>query len=194
MALTQLDVVNECIGVLGEAPLTSIDYAHPFVARALAKLQLAEMEAQAKWWWWNTRIVTLEPDETGLVTLPDHACEFFTSDFEEPVGLLEGILTNLHSGEVITRPIKGTLIFTFPLEHAAVPHLGQLYIRALAVHYFQAEYDADSPKRSLIEGQVTRGFAQLNAQHIRLTRSNILERSSTLVNRMFVRTTRPYTR
>lgn len=194
MALTQLDVVNECIGVLGEAPLTSLDYDHPFVARALAKLQLAEMEAQAKRWWWNTRIVTLEPDETGLVTLPDHACEFFTNEWEEPVGLLEGILTNLHTGEVITRSIKGTLAFTFPLEHASVPHLGQLYIRSLAVHYFQAEYDADSPKRSLLEGQVTRAYANLNSQHIRLTRSNILERATTGTSRMFVRTNRPATR
>lgn len=195
MALTQLDVVNECIGLLGEAPLTSIDYQHPFVAKALAKLALAEMEVQTHWYWFNTRQVELTPDtETGAVTLPDHACEFYTRYGGKSLAILGGILTDLETSDPVLVPTCGTLVYNFPLEHASVPHAAQLAIVAQAVRFFQSEYDADSAKRADVEQRLRAALANLKAMHIRISRVNLLERPSTAINRIYIRGQRPTTR
>jgi hypothetical protein len=195
MALTQLDVVNECIGLLGEAPLTSLDYQHPFVAKALSKLALAEMEIQAKWYWFNARVTELTPDTvTGAVTLPEHACEFFTRYGTMSLAVIGGILTDLESGDPILVPTTGYVIYNYPLEHANMPHLGQLAIRALTLRLFQTDFDSDSQKRGDIAQQLQTALAQLNAMHIRLSRVNLLERPTTALPRFLARGVRPTTR
>lgn len=72
---TQLDVVNDMLGLLGEAGVNSLDTEHPLVARGLAYLKVANAREQARGWWFNTESVTLTPTADGEIILPQETLQ-----------------------------------------------------------------------------------------------------------------------
>jgi len=177
---TTLDVVNDCIALLGESPLNSLEEDHPMVASALAKLRVANTREQAKSWWFNRELVDLQPDPiTNFVFIPE---DTISIDPLNPWTHLVARGRRLYdpngAGYTIGRAVRVRMVRKVPFED--LPALAKVYIGICAQLDFGKDYDADARKTELLLNEKRETYTVLNAENIRATDSNLLYRGSVL--------------
>ncbi len=70
---TRLDVLNSCLGSIGENPTTNADSNHPSVIAARTVLDRVTKALQMRGWWFNKEYnLTLSPNGDGEVVLPSN--------------------------------------------------------------------------------------------------------------------------
>lgn len=180
MFITELDVVNDCLATLGEAPLNAIDEDHPLVAPALRDLRTVNMREQAKGWWFNKELVRLPHDPvTGYVNIP---ADTINVDPANPWTHLVQRGRRLYDpqrdeGYRIGRPVVCTLIRRLAFDE--LPPLMQTYVSYRTQQEFQKNYDADRVKAEAITRSAQEAYVVLRAEHIRNTGANLLYRGGT---------------
>lgn len=174
MFVETLDVVNACLGTLGEAPLNTLETDHSFKAAALDKLNTANLDVQKKGWWFNTENIELKPDAvTKFIAVPQDVIKLSAD--------VEG-LTYTTRGKRLFDVQNGTYEFTKSvciqvvrvLPFADLPYHASSAIRDEAVLKFQQVYDGDATRYRELQGAaiVTRG--ELNAEEVRQRKANPL--------------------
>lgn len=179
--LTELDVVNSCLGTLGELPVNALDDEHPLIAAARKVFKEVCYREQARQWWFNTEIINLKPDTEKFIYVPADAIRC------DPVDDSKNFIQR---GRRMYDPTPGRntyemlgdlqcwLVRFIPFEDLPVP-------AAIAISYatqlnFMQSYDADGNKYQQIGRNYQDAYMILNAEHIRNSDTNLLQRHSTL--------------
>lgn len=78
---TELEAVNAILASVGEAPVDAIDGEFVDASSAKSLLTQESRRVQTKGWTFNTELeMTLQPDEDGIIWLPDNTLRFVYAD------------------------------------------------------------------------------------------------------------------
>lgn len=187
--LTELDVVNECLGTLGELPLNTLDDEHDLVPAARSALTRAMMREQAKVWWFNKEVTTLTPAVgTGYISVPSDTIRIDPTDatlnyVQRGTRLYQPYAPATVDKYKFTAPVECWLVRLLPFED--LPPMAQDVIALAAVGDFVKDYDADTNKVSQYKDDYKQALMTLNAEHIRNVNANRLRSPS--FQRVFMR-------
>lgn len=177
-----LTVVNDCLAIMGEAPLNALAEDHAYKAAALSTLARVSRAVQSRGWWFNLETLALAtdpvdfrvhlPNDTGTV-LPSHTNANLAQRGLVMYDLVKG--TDLFDAG-FTCTVRLTRLL--PLEY--VPDSVALLIATQTVLEFQSLYDGDQTKtRNLMELVKELGVVA-SSEHIRNRRVNLVESSERL--------------
>jgi len=187
---TTLDVVNECLATLGEAPLNTLTEPHELKSSAQKVLSRANRRIQSRGWWCNTEAATFSPAPiTGFIQLPADCLKWQsnvrTSDLlvrQQPKpwlvergGRLYDTRTRTY---IITEDVTGELVREVPFEQ--LPAVLNDYIAAEAVLRFQSSYDADNSKRQELTQALGLCRMEANAEQTRQSAINMINNNTRL--------------
>lgn len=194
---TSLDVVNQCLAVMGEAPLNTLAEDHAFKQAALNILDRNDGTIQSEGWWFNTEDLTLAASPAdSRVYLPTDAATIRPEGSDSLRYVQRGrVLYDLQGGTDrfdagFTLAVK--LVRRVPF--ADIPASVNAYVARKSVLDFQNEYDGDQTKTRNLAAEVNgipgvalglKGMAE--AEHIRNIRYNFVtesERLSRITNRV----------
>lgn len=176
MSYNTLDVVNDCLALLGELPVNDLETPHPAVPGARRLLTNTNELLQADRWWFNTEFTTLTPQVGNKrIVVPGDTAAIDTIP-RRPGVTVRG--TYLYDTD------KGSYEFGAPMEvrlHRVVPFdqlplSARRYISAEAQLRFQNTIDADALKTRELKEERTMAYRLMNAEHIRNVRANMLTR------------------
>lgn len=179
-SITELDVINDMLATLGEAPLNSMDDDHAMVAAGRGILSRVNTREQAKKWWFNTEITTLTPDpENGSIYQPADAISV------DPVQPSNEFVVR---GRRLYKPGSGSYVFSQPVECRIIrkvkfedlPETAAAFIAATAVRDFCRSYDGDKNKMDALERERREAYTTFNSEHIRNSNTNLLRKPSTM--------------
>ncbi|WCD56171.1 tail tubular protein A [Caulobacter phage KSC] len=176
--LTTLDVVNSQLATLGETPLNDLDEDHPFVAAGLLALRTVNSREQTKGWWFNKEWVTLNYDATtGRIAIPENAISVDPLDGSHYVMRGRFLYDPTKSSYTFTEAVRVKLIRR--LEFEELPPSAADYVALTAVYEFADSYDADKQKLDRLEVRRRAALITLNAENIRNSNINFLDRPAT---------------
>lgn len=196
--VTQLRVVNDCLAVMGETPLNTLQEEHDYKAAALTRLRATSERIQARkgnGWWFNAETLTLTvhpadsriylPGDVGTVTVLA----------ERPALAQRGrVLYNLDEGtDKFAEGVTYTARMVRLLPFEQIPLTVAEFIAASTVLAFQSEYDGDQTKTRNLMQAVREWETDAMAEHIRNRKVNLLDTSVGLSRiRNIVRQARRY--
>lgn len=181
---TQLDVVNACLGSLGERPLSALTEPHAFKGAAITKLSEANDNLQQRGWWFNNETLTLSPSpSTGHLVLPGdcikwqsgvRASKTLIRHAAKPWVVQRGLrlYDTLNGTYVFTEDIVGEITRRVTFEE--LPPVFASYVAAEAVLRFQSVYDADNSKRLELAEALRARRVEAVAEDIRQRAVNLL--------------------
>jgi len=175
MYLTELDVINDMLATMGEAPLNSLDEDHDLVASGLRKLRNASYREQSKAWWFNREWITLSPDVQGNLNVPNDTIRIDPTYSGTKL---------VQRGRRLYDPVRASYSFSAPVQCLLVrfvpfsdlPPPAATLIACAALLDFQKDYDADGNKFRQIQLDYREALVQLNAEHTRNQGANLLRR------------------
>lgn len=177
--LSQLDVINDMLGLLGEAAINSLDTDHPLVLTGLTRLDRANRREQARGWWFNTEKVTLTPDVNGEIIVTEDVLKLDPTDPTLPYVQRGNKLrtTVVESGSTPTAmpgPVEVRLVRLVPFDD--LPACAQFLISYAAQLAFAANHDADTQKVDDANKAYRDARIECNAEHTRALDVNLLNR------------------
>jgi len=176
--LTKLDVVNACLDTMGESPLNAIDSDHPFVEAALGKLNTCNTQTQARGWWFNSDLVTLQPDpNTGFMYVPADAINV-DGGLNSLVQRGRRLYDRANSSYDLSAypSLSCYVVREIPFED--LPMLAQHVVSTRTQLDFQNSFDGDKDKYAKLGGAYQQAFTLLNAEHIRNQHVNMFNTPS----------------
>jgi Tail tubular protein len=186
--MLKLAVLNECIALMGQAPLTSISDNHPLRAVALSTLDAKNKNVQQPGYWFNTETITLSPDITGKVILPGDCLRVLA-----PIGVSKRgpiLYDNKNSTDLFTSSVELEIVRLLDFETLEEPVAE--YVCALTIAWFQLQYDGDSTKQTQCNRRVEAARISLNAEQTRQGRANRIDSNPTLSYLRSIRHTNRY--
>lgn len=187
MFLTELDVVNDCLSTLGELPVNELDDEHVLIAAARRCFKQVNLREQSKQWWFNTEFVKLTTDADSHVFTPSDAIRCDPIEREYPY-VQRG--RRLYDPNDATYKIKHPWVVCRLVRSVVfedLPPSAQIVVSIATQLKFMAAYDADRVKYGQLITEYQESYANMNAEHIRNSATNILERHSTLGNLLSIR-------
>lgn len=190
MTITTLDVVNQCLGTLGESPLNTLLEPHEFRGTAQRAISNASSQVQSSGWWFNTEAATLAPAPvTGFMQLPGD-CLKWQSGVRSTDLLIRGQAkswlvqrgtrlydTRRRTFEIIEN-VTGEMIREVPFEE--LPIVMASFIASQAVLKFQSSFDADNSKRQELLEEWKLYRSAVNAEQTRQLGVNFINNNSRL--------------
>lgn len=181
--MTELDVINDALSTLGEAPLNDADETHPLVPQIKRFIKEESVRVLKRSWWFNKEIVTLQPDAlSSFIYVPADAisCDpLEKKNYEELLVMRGRRLYNVDKNTyVMDKEVDCYIIRDIPFED--LPVNAQQAVSIATSRRFQQAYDADRQRISQLEIDYREAIAMLRAEHIRNTNVNLIEKSTTL--------------
>lgn len=180
-----LDVLNECLGTMGERPLNSIVDPHSFRGAVLATLDRLSRQVQAAGWWFNREPISLAPSalDSGIY-LPGDTLEVrvyreaFTNKPTRQVVLRGNRLYDLDKGSyTFTEPVDVEIVRLIPFEQ--LPEIAAAHIGTMALWAYQTSYDGDQAKSREIKDRIynasTGTLQAINSIETRQRQVNMIE-------------------
>lgn len=164
---TELDAVNQILGAVGQAPVTTLDQTNPDVAIAYSTLLNVSREVQAEGWSFNTETeYTFTPDNSGHIAIASNILSMDLSYLPEYMGVevvrRDGKLYNKIDHTYIWEdPVKCDVVWLF--DYADLPIVFQDYVTARAAVQASTKMIGDSTV-----------YQQLQAKEA-MARANIME-------------------
>jgi hypothetical protein len=88
LVVTELAAVNQILGAVGQAPVTTLDQTNPEVSLAYDTLMEVNREIQAEGWSFNTETeYPFNPDTNGNISIPDNILLLDLSRLPENSGI-----------------------------------------------------------------------------------------------------------
>lgn len=173
-----LDVVNECLGTMGETPLNTLAEPHAFKGAALSLLTKLDKSCQAVGWWYNRETVTLQVSALdSKIYLPGDTIN--VRPCNPRVAQRGRILYDTeNSTPVFTEAQDAVLVRRVPFDE--LPESVSNYIAAKVVLRFQSVYDGDTAKTRELQNQLTMAYIELRADETRNTQANLVDSNARL--------------
>lgn len=176
--MTELDVLNQMLGTLGEAPLQDADDEHPFLPAAKRRLDATSELEQATGWWFNRETVTLQPDpDTGFIYVPTDALSVNEFTIGTLVQRGRRLYNTAETTYVVGVPVACNIVRKVAFED--LPRNMQTLVAAASVRKFNLDYDGDEHKLGESKLQEMQARAAVGAEEIRAIKANLLTRPST---------------
>lgn len=187
---TTLQVVNECLATMGEAPLNTLAEPHEFKASAQRILSKADKHIQSRGWWYNSEEQMLSPDPINShITLPGDCLRV-----ESGVRSLSNLVRGAQLGYLVQRGSRlyNTLTGSYEITETVAVHMVRQvpftelpviiadYVAAEAVLKFQSNYDGDSKRTAELTQAYLVARAEAMAEDIRQRRVNFRDNNPTL--------------
>ena len=182
---TTLDVVNECLASLGEAPLNTLNEPHVFKSAAVQRLREANQRIQSRGWWFNMEAQTISPDPVfGKLQLAGDALKW-QSGVRSRDTLIRGkakpwivqrgrfLYDTRNQTYVFTEDVTGELVREIPFED--LPQVVSDHIRAETVLKFQSGFDADTQRRQELTQSWQLSKLALQAEDTRQAGVNMID-------------------
>lgn len=178
-----LDVVNECLGTLGETPIAALTEYHEFKSSVLRILNKENTSLQAPGWWFNTEAIELVPNPSNEIVLPTD-CLKWTSGVRTKDTLIRGVAkpwivkrgSRLYDTRTqsytLTGSVVGEIIRLLPFED--LPIVVNDYVAASTVLKFQSSYDSDNGKRNELSSTFATARTAARAEDIRQRAANLV--------------------
>lgn len=180
--MDKLEVVNMLLRAIGSSPVNSLSTsvggtgnAHPDVAAALAVMDRVRKARQKKAWWFNTDYqVTLVPDATGVIKIP----EFYVSvDIDDQPVIVRGkklyhTVRNSYQfdSEVVAKEI------TLALDWDDMPNVFQEYCAYQAMaEYIRDELEDPQKEQSAMQ-DAARCLIEVKNIQLRMMDFNVFNR------------------
>lgn len=178
MFLSDLDVVNNCLGTMGELPVNDLDDDHNLVAQARRDLTLCNTREQLKRWWFNTEFVSLVRDIDGYMWVPTNAAT--CTPIRDGLNLVQRGRRMYSNGSIhceagfkmVWERLDVMVRTVVPFEE--LPPSVQILVNAATKLSFMAAYDADGQKYRQILGEYQEAYMTVNAEHIEAVKRNML--------------------
>lgn len=142
--MEKLQAVNQVMLALGQRTVTSLDTPHPVKDAIIAKLRYELNKLLRAGWYFNTRCITLYPDDAGNILRPT------------AVLALANPLDVDFVGQYLTSTTDGSRTFTMPRTVLALVQLdfeelpdaaAELLVCTLVVSMYLSEYGDDNTLR-----------------------------------------------
>lgn len=186
--MTELDVVNEMLGTMGEAPLATLTAPHALRGSCQRTLRLTSDAVQSVGWWFNRETLTLQPSVVdGTVYLPGDFLGVRTPDDSKAVERA-GRLYDTEAGDWLRAEIDVTLIRRISFDQ--LPYLARSAIGLEAIKKFQRNYDGDTAKTRDIREEYSEAIMMLQAEETRQVKANRIASNWRLMrikNKVFAR-------
>lgn len=175
MYRTKLDVVNACIGTMGEAPINALNDEHVYKQPALSMLEGSKLATLKEGLWFNKEVIRLQPDSNSrFIYIPQDALAVNRSDSHP--------YTFAQRGRRLYDPIRNryewdtavVVELVMDLDFEDLPFVAQDAISLAALLRFQREFDGDQARYSQIDSDRARAAYELSAQHTREIKPNLL--------------------
>lgn len=171
-----LDVVNEMLGTMGEAPLNTLDDPHRFRGACTSTLNKLSRSTQAKGWWFNREVLELAPSAlSSEIYVPGDTINvrYPRQNLMAPVRNIVQRgrrLYDLDGGSyVFTSAVTLEIIRLVPFQE--LPETAAQFIADQAVLQFQSKYDGDSSKTRELAGRLSGPLGSMVAMNIEETRN-----------------------
>lgn len=175
--LSELGVVNQCLATMGEAPLTSINAASPYVVAALSLLQEETLAFQVAGWWFNKEVRTIQPNVNGEVYLPANCIEAYTSilakDYIKRGSRMYSLQSNSYN---IGKPLELTLVTALRFEE--LPVVAQRVVACRVAFEFQNKFVASSSSAALLKQRLDKAETEFLKEHVKLAKTNFMNSGS----------------
>lgn len=172
MSLSKLDVVNNCLGVIGLGLVSSLTTPSRFVSAAINLIDQANASQQARGWWFNSEYnVTLSPNLSGEVLIPASAISCIPASARY-AQRGPRVFDTQEQTYTIGKPVECSLIQQ--LDWDLLPVAFQDYVSAKAMQMFGVRFDAGANKARELAQQEEITRKALMSQHVRASRANIL--------------------
>lgn len=188
MFINSLDVVNSCLGTIGEVPLNSLDTDHPYVSASVKLLREANARVQSRGWWFNRETITLHPDEVSReITVPPDILSLDTQSGQLKYAVRGRRLYDLGKGtyQFTEGPVTVVIVRLLPFED--LPFIAQDVVQAATVVRFVESYDADRSRVEQVRADYALAEANCNAEHVRNSNANFLTQGAGGAARLRVR-------
>lgn len=173
---TELDVVNDMLGLMGESPVSTLDEDHPLVPTARSTLRTTNATTQAAEWWFNVEFPVLTPQTDGRIYLPNNTTSADSLTEYPRLTVRGNTLYNLDAGtDQFTSRLKVRLHRVVDFE--AAPLSMRAFVAAQAKLKFVRAYDGDKTKLQLLMDEVKETRAATTTEHIRNASVNLLNRT-----------------
>lgn len=180
---TKLDVVNSCLGTLGEAPIATLQEPHEFKSTILRILAESNARIQATGWWFNTEEVTFVPNPAGEIVLPGDLLKYQSGVrnsslvrgrsmpwlVERGTRLYD---TRTQSYTITDSEVVAEIVREVPFED--IPRTVNEYIAADTVFRFQSSFDADNGKRNELAVTLKQAKIDASSENIRQLGINLI--------------------
>lgn len=180
--LTRLSVVNSCLSMLGEIPLTDLSEEHPLTSAALNCLDESLVTELHRQWWFNTDYVELTASTDGYIYVPADSIAVHIEGHPELVVRGRRLYDRFQSTYKVGDCASAIVVRSIPFEDLPVP--AQMLVKDAAVLNFQLNYDADSQRTAALQQKFSTSYQLLNAEHTRQIQANGLSRASVAVSRL----------
>jgi hypothetical protein len=178
---TTLEVVNDCLASLGEAPLNTLAEPHEFKSTATRLLERTNRKIQSTGWWCNTEAITLKPSSMNYIQLPGDCLKWesgvrssdtLVRSQAKPWLVQRGnrLYDTRNRTYGVDEEVTGELVRLVPFEE--LPIILNEYIAAATVVRFQSNIDADTQRRNELTQQYTLARIEARAEHIRQLKIN----------------------
>lgn len=179
---TELTTVNDCLAIMGEAPLNSLVEEHAYKAAALATLARVSKTVQSREWWYNLENLTITASPAdGRLYLPGDAGTVRPVGTSSDLVQRGRVLYNLATGtDAFEAGFSCAVQITRVLPLGDVPVSVADLIVAKTVLEFQNLYDGDQTKTRNLGELVARLQQEAKIEHIRNRKVNLIDNNERL--------------
>lgn len=172
MLITKLDVINQCLASMGEAPVNSLDYNNPLITSADNAFKNAVSQTQAMGWYFNIEFITITPTIDGEYYIPVDVLGLVVKDNPPWMSQRGRRVYDNRVGTYFlgTKELEVRIIRLVPFDDLTY-HAQQL-VQWATVRDFQVSYDADAGKVEAADSKYAEAYALLHAEHIRAVQAN----------------------
>lgn len=181
-----LEAVNLILRKIGEIPVTSIDEQYSTLTIALPALEEARVRILSEGYWFNTYYaLTLQPDVSGQVFLPENCLKFFPDSQDYVFNGRQGSATA--TGD----PFINTSVVGRMVQDVAFDELPEVAQYAIAYSAAYDTYVSDIGDDDIARNLAMRRdefLGQLNGDHTISRRQNSRQRKQVMRWRQSLRT------
>ena len=152
MALTaysELEAVNLILRNMGETSVNSLSNPPLDASEALATLHEVSREVQKRWWYFNTEVLSLSPDNNGIITLPVNLLAV------ETAGVHRNLKVTSRGGKLYRlEPFNNGPVFDGPMQLRLILGLDRLNTSLLLLTLFVSTVTLGIGRATLLQGAV----------------------------------------
>lgn len=181
---TSLEILNHCLNLVGERPVTSYDSNHPTALSAKVQIEAAAKEVQSRGWWFNKEYnYTLSPNGVGELLVPSDTLSILPlSPYSYLVQRSSKLYDPINHTFDVDADVECKIVIQ--LDIADLPEVAATYIKKKAGYDFYLADDGDVEKLTFLDREVLKAWAALQQEELRQSRVNSNNRPVTAYLRM----------